>query len=75
VDEEEAGFGGNGVAEVAKSIVASLSALLREALPVGTPQDEQNRPFPGTSVPQDVQRGMKISRSSLTRQNENVGRS
>jgi hypothetical protein len=48
------------VAEVAKSIVASLSPLAREALPVGTPQAAQKRPFVDTSVPQDVQEGMKF---------------
>jgi hypothetical protein len=35
-------------------------ALREDALPVGVPQAEQKRPFTGVSVPQDVQKGMKI---------------
>jgi hypothetical protein len=59
-DEAEAGFGGSGDEDVAKSSVARSSVLL-----AGDPQVEQKRPVAGMSVPQDEQVGIKLSRYSL----------
>jgi len=51
---------------VAKSRVATSSVLL-----TGAPQEEQNRPEIGMSVPQDEQGGINFSRYSLSRQSRN----
>jgi len=56
-DDPEGGPGGNGEVAVAKSSVA-ISSLLT----TGFPQEEQKRTFPESSVPQNAQFTIGISR-------------